>query len=51
MSLSTDSSTLVAQIIVEYNKIDIIGSGSKLVKKLSKFQKPQRLEKMQRSLF
>ena len=45
ISISTDSLTLTAQIVIEYNKIDISVGDSKLVKKLSKVKKPQRFEK------
>ena len=46
-SSSTDSSTSATQIEVEYDGVD--GSGSQLVKKLSKVKKPQRLNKIYKS--
>ena len=57
-SSSTDLLTSAAQIVVEFDKIDINGSAiGKLVKKLSKSrrivkksEKPQRPERLKRSL-
>ena len=54
-SLSIDSSTSAAQIVVKYDRIDNVGSNGgngdgKLVKKLSKVEKPQRPKKSTKTI-